>query len=125
MAAVLIVGDDAAMRDALAEAVRDLGHDARLATSGETALEMLSREAVSAGGSILGGYFTGYSRYPCPFMPQDLAFNVPRNNIANAQALFRRMAGPVTILESASRIHAKARNIRFRSLCGSSAQSSQ
>ena len=48
MAAVLIVDDDAAMRDALAEAVRDLGHDARLATSGETALEMLDREAVSA-----------------------------------------------------------------------------
>jgi DNA-binding NtrC family response regulator len=48
MAAVLIVDDDAAMRDALAEAVRDLGHDARLATSGETALEMFDREAVSA-----------------------------------------------------------------------------
>jgi DNA-binding NtrC family response regulator len=48
MAAVLIVDDDAAMRDALAEAVRDLGHDARLAASGETALEMLDREAVSA-----------------------------------------------------------------------------
>ena len=48
MAAVLIVDDDAAMRDALAEAVRDLGHDARLATSGEPALEMLDREAVSA-----------------------------------------------------------------------------
>jgi DNA-binding NtrC family response regulator len=48
MAAVLIVDDDAAMRDALAEAVRDLGHDARLAASGETALEMLDREVVSA-----------------------------------------------------------------------------
>ncbi|MGB6175869.1 MAG: sigma-54 dependent transcriptional regulator [Methylocella sp.] len=48
MAAILIVDDDAAMRDALAEAVRDLGHAARLAPSGETALEMLDREAVSA-----------------------------------------------------------------------------
>ncbi len=63
------------------------------------------------GGSILGGYFTGYSRYRCPFMPEDLAFNVPRNHIANAQALFRRMAGTVTILELASRIHARACNI--------------
>jgi two-component system NtrC family response regulator len=48
MSAILIVDDDAAMRDALAEAVRDLGHDARVAISGEAALGMLDREAVSA-----------------------------------------------------------------------------
>jgi DNA-binding NtrC family response regulator len=48
MSAILIVDDDAAMRDALAEAVRDLGHDARVAISGEAALGMLDREVVSA-----------------------------------------------------------------------------
>jgi DNA-binding NtrC family response regulator len=48
MPAILIVDDDAAMRDALAEAVRDLGHDARVAISGEAALTLLDREAVSA-----------------------------------------------------------------------------
>lgn len=48
MAAVLIVDDDAAMRDVLAEAVRDFGHDAHLAVSGDAALELLDRIAVSA-----------------------------------------------------------------------------
>jgi two-component system NtrC family response regulator len=48
MATVLIADDDAAMRDALVEAVRDLGHDTRLAVSGEQALEILDREPVGA-----------------------------------------------------------------------------
>jgi DNA-binding NtrC family response regulator len=48
MAAVLIVDDDAAMRDALVEAVRDLGHDPRAASSGEAALAVLGGEAVGA-----------------------------------------------------------------------------
>jgi DNA-binding NtrC family response regulator len=46
MAAILIVDDDAAMRDALAEAARDLGHEVRVASSGTTALGMLDDEAV-------------------------------------------------------------------------------
>jgi DNA-binding NtrC family response regulator len=48
MAAILIVDDDAAMRDALSEAVRDLGHDPRIAVSGQDALTTLDDEAVSA-----------------------------------------------------------------------------
>ena len=48
MAAVLIVDDDPAMRDALAEAVRDLGHGVRVASSGEAALALLERESVQA-----------------------------------------------------------------------------
>jgi DNA-binding NtrC family response regulator len=48
MAAILIVDDDAAMRDALSEAARDLGHDVRLAPSGAAALAMLGDEAVHA-----------------------------------------------------------------------------
>jgi DNA-binding NtrC family response regulator len=48
MATILIVDDDAAMRDALAEAVRDLGHDPRLADSGRAALAALDREQVGA-----------------------------------------------------------------------------
>jgi DNA-binding NtrC family response regulator len=48
MAAILIVDDDAAMRDALSEAVRDLGHDPRIAVSGQEALMTLDREAPSA-----------------------------------------------------------------------------
>src|SRR5438477_5744635 len=48
MAAILIVDDDAAMRDALSEAVRDLGHDPRIAASGQDALATLDHEAVSA-----------------------------------------------------------------------------
>src|SRR5579863_4823031 len=46
MAAILIVDDDAAMRDALSEAARDLGHEARIAASGTTALAMLGDEPV-------------------------------------------------------------------------------
>jgi DNA-binding NtrC family response regulator len=46
MAAILIVDDDAAMRDALSEAARDLGHDARVAASGTAALAMLGDERV-------------------------------------------------------------------------------
>jgi two-component system NtrC family response regulator len=48
MAAILIVDDDAAMRDALSEAVSDLGHDPRMAVSGQDALATLDHEAVSA-----------------------------------------------------------------------------
>ncbi len=48
MAAVLIVDDDAAMRDALTEAVRDLGFAARAAASGRDALAALDREAIDA-----------------------------------------------------------------------------
>jgi two-component system NtrC family response regulator len=48
MAAILIVDDDPAIRDALAEAVRDLAHIAVLAPSGEAALALLEREALSA-----------------------------------------------------------------------------
>jgi len=48
MATILIVDDDAAICDAMAEAVRDLGHDARAAMSGREALELLDREPASA-----------------------------------------------------------------------------
>jgi len=48
MATILIVDDDSAMRDALSEAVRDLGHDPRIAVSGQAALRTLDHEAVSA-----------------------------------------------------------------------------
>ncbi len=48
MGAILIVDDDAAMRDALSEAVCDLGHDARVASSGEMALAMLGDDASDA-----------------------------------------------------------------------------
>jgi DNA-binding NtrC family response regulator len=48
MAAILIVDDDAVMREALAEAVRDLGHEVHSVASGEAALTSLEREGVSA-----------------------------------------------------------------------------
>jgi DNA-binding NtrC family response regulator len=48
MATILIVDDDAVMREALAEAVRDLGHEVRSAPSGEAALTCLEREPVDA-----------------------------------------------------------------------------
>jgi DNA-binding NtrC family response regulator len=48
MATVLIVDDDAAMREAMAEAVRDLGHDPRAAMSGRAALELLEGESANA-----------------------------------------------------------------------------
>jgi DNA-binding NtrC family response regulator len=48
MSTVLIVDDDPVMREALAEAVRDLGHIAHLAPSGEAALALLERELVNA-----------------------------------------------------------------------------
>src|SRR5438132_784832 len=44
---IRIVDDDAAMRDALAEAVRDLGHDVHLAPSGEAALRIIEHETVN------------------------------------------------------------------------------
>jgi len=48
MATILIVDDDAAMRDALGEAARDLGHDAHLAASGSQALNLLNAQAIDA-----------------------------------------------------------------------------
>ncbi len=48
MASILIVDDDAAMRDALSEAVRDLGHDAHLAASGAEAITLLDAQAIDA-----------------------------------------------------------------------------
>lgn len=48
MAAVLIIDDDAVVREALAEAVTDLGHRAHAAPSGEAALALLERERVDA-----------------------------------------------------------------------------
>jgi len=48
MAIILIVDDDAAMRGALVEAVRDLSHDPRIAASGEAALAVLGSEPIDA-----------------------------------------------------------------------------
>ncbi|MCL2657757.1 MAG: sigma-54 dependent transcriptional regulator [Betaproteobacteria bacterium] len=48
MALILIVDDDAAMRDALGEAARDLGHEVALAASGAQALDLLAARAVDA-----------------------------------------------------------------------------
>src|ERR1700728_50916 len=48
MALILVVDDDAAMRDALAEAIVDLGHVPSLAESSATALRMLSEIAFDA-----------------------------------------------------------------------------
>ena len=48
MATVLIVDDDPVIRDALAEAVRDLGHETRAAASGSAALDVLEKKSVDA-----------------------------------------------------------------------------
>jgi two-component system NtrC family response regulator len=48
MATILIVDDDPVIRDALAEAIRDLGHETRLAASGAEALNQLEVERVHA-----------------------------------------------------------------------------
>ena len=48
MATVLIIDDDAAMREALAEASRDFGFEARVAASGPDGIAALEREAVDA-----------------------------------------------------------------------------
>lgn len=47
MATVLIIDDDVVVREALAEAVSDLGHRAHTASSGEAALALLEREKVN------------------------------------------------------------------------------
>jgi DNA-binding NtrC family response regulator len=46
MANVLIVDDDAALRDGLAETVADLGHAPRIAASGSDALTVLANEDI-------------------------------------------------------------------------------
>ena len=48
MATILIIDDDAAMREALAEASRDFGFEARVAASGPDGIAALEREAVDA-----------------------------------------------------------------------------
>ncbi|MGC2224640.1 MAG: hypothetical protein WA624_20935 [Methylocella sp.] len=63
------------------------------------------------GGSILGAYLYGVSRYRSPCLPESLTLNVPKIHVANAVALFRRLDGQVEVLESESRIHVKAHNI--------------
>jgi CheY-like chemotaxis protein len=46
MPTILIVDDDAALRDSLAETVHDLGYQARLATSGREALGVLASNEI-------------------------------------------------------------------------------
>src|SRR5882757_282865 len=48
MANVLIIDDDAVLREALAESIRDLGHEAHTVSSGPAALAWLEREPVNA-----------------------------------------------------------------------------
>ncbi len=48
MAIILVVDDDPAMRDALAEAIIDLGHEPRLAESGAAASTLLSTTPIDA-----------------------------------------------------------------------------
>jgi DNA-binding NtrC family response regulator len=48
MSSILIVDDDAAMRDALGEAARDLGHDTYLVASGAEAISLLDARAIDA-----------------------------------------------------------------------------
>jgi two-component system NtrC family response regulator len=48
MSVILVVDDDAALRDSLAEAIADLGHTAELAASGAAALARLGRGGVDA-----------------------------------------------------------------------------
>jgi DNA-binding NtrC family response regulator len=48
MAIILVVDDDPAMRDTLAEALVDLGHEPRLAESGAAALDFLSTSKIDA-----------------------------------------------------------------------------
>lgn len=48
MATILIIDDDPVIRDALAEAIRDLGHEPRPAASGAEALNLLDVERVHA-----------------------------------------------------------------------------
>lgn len=47
MAVVLVADDDPAMREALGEALIDMGHETRLADSGATALAWISTSAYS------------------------------------------------------------------------------
>ncbi len=63
------------------------------------------------GGSILGGYFCAASRCRSPLLPDSLKFGVPRDHVANAVALCRRLAGKVEVLETDSRIYFRAPNI--------------
>ena len=48
MAIVLVVDDDPAMREALGEALIDMGHEPRIADSGTTALAALERDPIDA-----------------------------------------------------------------------------
>jgi len=48
MALILIVDDDAGLRESLAETMRDLGHEPRLAATGEAALAILAAEHCAA-----------------------------------------------------------------------------
>jgi DNA-binding NtrC family response regulator len=48
MATILIVDDDAVIRDGISEAIRDLGHESRAAASGSAALKVLDEETVHA-----------------------------------------------------------------------------
>jgi hypothetical protein len=63
------------------------------------------------GGSILGGYFCAFSRWRSPLLPESLTLNVPKDHVANAVALCRRLAGKVEVLETDSRIYLRAPNI--------------
>ena len=66
------------------------------------------------GGSIFGAYPYGVSRYRSSSLPETLTLNVPKDHVANALALFRRLDGQVEVLETEfPRLHQGAKYRRL------------
>jgi hypothetical protein len=63
------------------------------------------------GGSIFGAYPCGVSRYRSSSLPETLTLNVPKDHVANALALFRRLDGQVEVLETDSHVYIRTQNI--------------
>ena len=63
------------------------------------------------GGSIFGAYHSGVSRYRSSSLPETLTLNVPKDHVANALALFRRLDGQVEVLETNSHVYIRTQNI--------------
>jgi len=66
-----------------------------------------------ADGRITSGYLKAVSCYACPSLPAGLDVTIPRQHIVAARWLFGKLRGKINVVETASRIHLRSRDLEI------------
>jgi hypothetical protein len=66
-----------------------------------------------ADGRITSGYLKAVSCYACPSLPAGLDVTLPRQHIVAARSLLGRFRGKINVVETASRIHLRSRDLEI------------